>query len=129
MRGVPPRRLRPWMKPLAPPLIQTGKSPLVPVVLLDEPGGSYWQEFLAFTRHQLVENRYVLPSDLKLVRPARHRICRRGDCRLLPQLPFQPLAEESIRGMYSATPHCNPSRMSSQTFSWGRLHPAGQRQR
>ena len=49
-------------------LIQTGKSPLVPVVLLDEPGGQYWEDFLGFVERQLVENRYVLPSDLKLLR-------------------------------------------------------------
>lgn len=49
-------------------LIQTGKSPLVPVVLLDEPGGSYWEEALSFLRRQLADNRYILPSDLKLMR-------------------------------------------------------------
>lgn len=49
-------------------LIQTGKSPLVPVVLLDEPGGHYWEDLLGFIERQLVENRYVLPSDLKLMR-------------------------------------------------------------
>ncbi|WP_263141369.1 LOG family protein [Pseudomonas sp. RIT-PI-AD] len=49
-------------------LIQTGKSPLVPVVLLDEPNGSYWQDALGFMRRQLEDNRYILPSDLKLMR-------------------------------------------------------------
>ncbi len=49
-------------------LIQTGKSPLVPVVLLDAPGGSFWQDALNFITRQLEENRYILPSDLKLVR-------------------------------------------------------------
>ena len=49
-------------------LIQTGKSPLVPVVLLDSPGGSFWRDCLAFISRQLEENRYILPSDLKLVR-------------------------------------------------------------
>lgn len=49
-------------------LIQTGKSPLVPVVLLDAPGGSFWQEALDFIRKQLEGNRYILPSDLKLLR-------------------------------------------------------------
>lgn len=51
-------------------LIQTGKSPLVPVVLLDSPGGSFWQDALAFISRQLEANRYILPSDLKLVRMA-----------------------------------------------------------
>ena len=49
-------------------LIQTGKSPLVPVVLLDEPGGGFWQGALDFIRSQLEANRYILPTDLKLVR-------------------------------------------------------------
>ena len=49
-------------------LIQTGKSPLVPVVLLDSPGGSFWQDCLNFITRQLEENRYILPSDMKLLR-------------------------------------------------------------
>ncbi|PYC27238.1 cytochrome D ubiquinol oxidase subunit II [Aquipseudomonas alcaligenes] len=49
-------------------LIQTGKSPLVPIVLLDEPGSSYWEHFQDFLRMQLQERRYILPSDLQLVR-------------------------------------------------------------
>ena len=49
-------------------LIQTGKSPLVPVVLLDAPGGSFWQGALDFIHNQLEANRYILPSDMKLIR-------------------------------------------------------------
>jgi len=49
-------------------LIQTGKSPLVPVVLLDAPGGKFWEGALDFIRNQLEANRYILPNDLKLVR-------------------------------------------------------------
>jgi uncharacterized protein (TIGR00730 family) len=49
-------------------LVQTGKSPLVPVVLLDVPGGKFWQSALDFIREQLEENRYILPTDLKLMR-------------------------------------------------------------
>lgn len=49
-------------------LIQTGKSPLVPVVLLDAPGGTFWQEALTFISNQLEANHYILPSDLKLMR-------------------------------------------------------------
>jgi hypothetical protein len=48
-------------------LIQTGKSPLVPVVLLDEPGGSFWQDALTFIHKQLEGNGYILPSDQKLL--------------------------------------------------------------
>lgn len=49
-------------------LIQTGKSPLVPVVLLDQPGGTFWTSALAFIREQLQDNGYILPSDMRLVR-------------------------------------------------------------
>ena len=49
-------------------LIQTGKSPLVPVVLLDTPDGSFWREALSFIRNQLEANHYILSSDLKLLR-------------------------------------------------------------
>lgn len=49
-------------------LIQTGKSPLVPVVLLDAPGGTFWEGALAFFRDQLQADHYILPSDLKLMR-------------------------------------------------------------
>lgn len=49
-------------------LIQTGKSPLVPVILLDAPGGSFWQDALDFIRKQLEGNRYILPSDMKLLK-------------------------------------------------------------
>lgn len=49
-------------------LVQTGKSPLVPIVLLDEPGGSFWSDALNFMRHQLEGNRYILPTDMHLMR-------------------------------------------------------------
>lgn len=48
-------------------LIQTGKSPLVPVVLLDQPGGNYWEQALHFLQEQLLENHYILPSDMHLM--------------------------------------------------------------
>ncbi|VXB72351.1 Cytochrome D ubiquinol oxidase subunit II [Pseudomonas sp. 8AS] len=49
-------------------LIQTGKSPLVPIVLLDEPGSNYWEEALRYIREQLLERHYILPSDMQLMR-------------------------------------------------------------
>jgi uncharacterized protein (TIGR00730 family) len=51
-------------------LIQTGKSPLVPVVLLDVPGGRFWQGALDFFQSQLQDNHYILPADMKLMRLA-----------------------------------------------------------
>ncbi|MFN3580770.1 MAG: LOG family protein [Pseudomonas sp.] len=48
-------------------LIQTGKSPVVPVVLLEEPGGRYWESLLAFFREQLGDPGYILQSDFNLM--------------------------------------------------------------
>ncbi len=47
-------------------LIQTGKAPLHPIVLLDRPGGTYWSNFDDFVRRELLERRYVSPDDLRL---------------------------------------------------------------
>lgn len=52
-------------------LIQTGKSPLVPVVLLDQEGGTYWDKALEFMREELADKSYILPSDLRLMRQVR----------------------------------------------------------
>ena len=49
-------------------LIQTGKSPLVPVILLDEPGGTFWQGLLDYIKQNLDSNGYILASDMKLMR-------------------------------------------------------------
>ncbi len=49
-------------------LVQTGKSPLVPIVLLDEPGGTFWNDALSFMHRQLADNRYILPTDMRLMR-------------------------------------------------------------
>ena len=48
-------------------LVQTGKSPLVPIVLLDEPNSNYWEHFQDFLRQQLKERQYILPSDMHLL--------------------------------------------------------------
>ena len=47
-------------------LIQTGKSDMHPVVLLDAPGGTYWHGFVDFMKRDLVERGYVSESDLNL---------------------------------------------------------------
>lgn len=48
-------------------LIQTGKSPVVPVILLDVPGGGFWEGLLAFFRTQLCEEGYILEADFNLM--------------------------------------------------------------
>jgi hypothetical protein len=49
-------------------LTQTGKSDLHPIVLLDPPGGSFWQGWLGFVRGHLVEHGYISPNDLRLLK-------------------------------------------------------------
>jgi uncharacterized protein (TIGR00730 family) len=47
-------------------LLQTGKREMVPVVLLDAPGGDFWQEFQRFVQKQLLERQMISPEDLSL---------------------------------------------------------------
>jgi uncharacterized protein (TIGR00730 family) len=49
-------------------LLQTGKRDLVPVVMLDEPGGAYWQDFHAFVLRQLLGEGMISEEDLSLYR-------------------------------------------------------------
>jgi uncharacterized protein (TIGR00730 family) len=47
-------------------LLQTGKRELVPVVLLDEPGGSYWQDWQAFVKRHLLDAGMISATDFAL---------------------------------------------------------------
>ena len=47
-------------------LLQTGKATPVPVVLLDVPGGSYWQRWVDFVDDELVTAGLVSPDDHQL---------------------------------------------------------------
>ena len=47
-------------------LMQTGKSDMHPIVLLDPPGGTFWSDFVDFTRRNLVDRGYVSATDLHL---------------------------------------------------------------
>jgi uncharacterized protein (TIGR00730 family) len=47
-------------------LLQTGKREMVPVVLLDEPGGDYWSEFQKFIDRHLLQTAMISPVDLRL---------------------------------------------------------------
>jgi hypothetical protein len=47
-------------------LLQTGKRDMVPVVLLDAPGGTYWEALDQFLRTQLLSNELISPEDLAL---------------------------------------------------------------
>ncbi len=49
-------------------LMQTGKSDLHPVVLMEAPGTGYWQEWLDFVAHTLVAKGLIADDDLGLMR-------------------------------------------------------------
>ncbi len=49
-------------------LLQTGKSTLFPIVLLDEPGGDYWQLWKEFVAGHLLRRNLISPEDLSLFR-------------------------------------------------------------
>ncbi len=48
-------------------LVQTGKAQPGPIVLLDTPGGTYWERWLAFVREELLAPHYVSDHDLGLL--------------------------------------------------------------
>jgi uncharacterized protein (TIGR00730 family) len=49
-------------------LIQTGKSSLIPFVMLDVPGGDYWLQWHQFLREQMVTRQLIDADDLNLFR-------------------------------------------------------------
>lgn len=48
-------------------LMQTGKSDLHPVVLLEEPGGTYWEGWLRFAREHMAVRGLISEGDLRMV--------------------------------------------------------------
>jgi uncharacterized protein (TIGR00730 family) len=47
-------------------LMQTGKSRLMPLVLIDRPGGTYWKTWDINVRDHLLRNQLISPDDLHL---------------------------------------------------------------
>ncbi len=47
-------------------LLQTGKHDPFPLILVDEPGGTYWLKWLQFFGEELVSQGYINPSDFYL---------------------------------------------------------------
>ncbi len=47
-------------------LMQTGKSQLMPLVLVDKPGGTFWKTWDRNIRDHLLRNRLISPEDLSL---------------------------------------------------------------
>lgn len=60
-------------------LLQTGKRAPLPLVLLDEPGGTYWDRCVRFFADELLSRGFVEPADLSLfecVRSADEAVAR-----------------------------------------------------
>jgi len=49
-------------------LMQTGKSQLMPLVLVDKPGGTYWKTWDKQVREHLLRDQLISPDDLHLYR-------------------------------------------------------------
>src|SRR5690606_13870113 len=47
-------------------LVQTGKAPMTPFVLIDHPGGAYWKHWDRYVRTQLLDQKLISPDDLSL---------------------------------------------------------------
>lgn len=47
-------------------LVQTGKRNPVPIILAEEPGGTYWLNWVRFVESTLLSYGYIAPSDIKL---------------------------------------------------------------
>jgi uncharacterized protein (TIGR00730 family) len=47
-------------------LLQTGKHTPLPLVLIDEPGGTYWSRWLKFFREELLKDNYISECDFNL---------------------------------------------------------------
>ena len=47
-------------------LMQTGKARIIPVVLVDKPGGTYWKNFYSFLADYLLKVGFVSPDDFHL---------------------------------------------------------------
>ena len=49
-------------------LMQTGRSAIAPIVLLEPEGSTYWESWLRFTRTELLGRSLISPEDLDLVK-------------------------------------------------------------
>jgi uncharacterized protein (TIGR00730 family) len=47
-------------------LMQTGKARLIPMVLIDQPGGTFWQNFAKYVSEHLMADKLISPEDFHL---------------------------------------------------------------
>ncbi len=51
-------------------LVQTGKSHLIPIVMVDQPGGDYWLKWQAYVKDVLLARQLISPADTALYKIA-----------------------------------------------------------
>jgi len=49
-------------------LVQTGKAPPMPIVLVDRPGGNFWKGWMAYVKRHLLGRKFINEEDVHLVR-------------------------------------------------------------
>jgi putative lysine decarboxylase len=49
-------------------LVQTGKSRVVPIILMDRPDGTYWSRWQEFLRDDMMSRGYIDDDEMKLVK-------------------------------------------------------------
>jgi uncharacterized protein (TIGR00730 family) len=64
-------------------LVQTGKSHLFPIVMLDEPGGDYWKRWHAYVVEVLLARKLISPEDLSL-----YKLCESAEEAVAETLGF-----------------------------------------
>jgi uncharacterized protein (TIGR00730 family) len=47
-------------------LLQTGKARIIPIVLVDKPGGTYWKTWMRFLQDHLLRLKLISPDDFNL---------------------------------------------------------------
>ncbi|HEX4141781.1 MAG TPA: LOG family protein [Candidatus Methylacidiphilales bacterium] len=63
-------------------LMQTGKARLIPLVLIDQPGGKFWKNFLHYVSEHLMADKLISPEDFNLfkwtdsIEEARHEVLK-----------------------------------------------------
>ncbi|MCH7813233.1 MAG: LOG family protein [Planctomycetes bacterium] len=48
-------------------LVQTGKAQPVPIVMIDEPDGTYWQHWRTYVQSELLRTNMISPADMNLL--------------------------------------------------------------
>ena len=111
-------------------LLQTGKADPAPMVLLDMPGGTYWQGWHRFLDERGRRRGAASPPTTGPVHDhRRRRRGRRGAPRLLPQLPLVPAGSATCWccGCWSPrTRRSWPSSTDGSATSWPGQHPRHQ---